>query len=214
MIQEWIERLVARAQEFLAPYLRRAGARFDPLYAQWRARYLKLEPRERILVQIAAGLVGVLLAYNLIYRPITGIPGALRTRVEQRERDLADVRRMTASYQQLKSDLGAAEGAAVPAGKDFSLFSEVESTLTKSIGREKIASITPSTDRKLSEGLTQYSVELKLSNLSLAQVVDTLHGIRSLSVPVSVASLRIQRRSQDSHTYDVDMTCVALGKNG
>ncbi len=214
MLRQWLDGAVARLKEMVARVVARAGARIDPLSAQWRERFLKLERREQILVQVAAALVAVLLGYNLVYRPIAAIPGLIRERVEKRERDLSEMRRMAASYGQLKSDLAQAERSAVPAGRNFSLFSEIESALTNSLGRDKIASIAPSADRKLSGGLTQFSVELKLSNLSLGQVVDTLYQIRTLSVPVSVAAMHIQRRAQDTRAYDVDMTCVALGKNG
>ncbi len=214
MLKEWLTTALARMRELAAPYAARLRARFDPIYAQWRERFLKLEKRERILVQLAAALVAVLLAYNLVYRPVAAIPGLMRERVEKRERDLAEIRRMAAAYGALKSDLAEAERSAVPAGKDFSLFSEIEATLTKSLGKDKISTIAPAADRKLAGGLTQYSVELKLSNLNLSQVVDTLYQIRSLSVPVSVANLRIERRAQDTRAYDVDITCVALGRNG
>jgi type II secretory pathway component PulM len=214
MLRQWLDIAVARLKEIAAPHVARAGARIDPLYAQWRERFLKLERREQLLVQVAAALVAVLVAYNLVYRPIAAIPGLMRDRVEKRERDLAEIQRMAAAYGALKSDLAEAERSAVPAGRNFSLFSDIESTLTKSLGRDKIASITPSADRKLSGGLTQFSVELKLNNLTLGQVVDTLYQIRTLSVPVSVAEIHIQRRAQDTRAYDVDMTCVALGRNG
>jgi hypothetical protein len=56
-------------------------------------------------------------------------------------------------------------------------------------------------------------VQLKLANLNLAQLVDALYGINSLSVPIGVSTIRIQRRTPDTHSYDVDLTCVALAKN-
>jgi type II secretory pathway component PulM len=214
MLKTWLDIAIARARELAAPYLARLRTRIDPLYAQWRERYLKLERRERTLVQVAAVLIAVLFAYNLVYRPIAGIPGLVRDRVEKRERDLAQIKRMAAAYGQLKGDLAEAQRAAVPAGKDFSLFSEIETTLTKSLGKDKITAIAPAANRPLGAGLTQYSVDLALANLSLSQVVDTLYQIRTLSVPVSVANLHIKRRPQDTRAYDVDMTCVALGKNG
>src|SRR5258707_538104 len=63
-------------------------------------------------------------------------------------------------------------------------------------------------------GLKQYTVGLKLNGLSLPQIVDTLYGLNSLNVPVTVSTLHVTRRSQDQHTFDVEMTCVALGRNG
>jgi len=82
--------------------------------------------------------------------------------------------------------------------------------MTKSVGRDKIGSITPGSDRKLADGFTEYSVQLKLANVNLAQLVDALYGINSLTMPIGVSTIRIQRRTQDTHSYDVDLTCVAL----
>jgi type II secretory pathway component PulM len=213
MLREWIDNLRARLMDLLRPYLKQAATRVDPWIAQARGRYQKLEPRERILVQIAAGLVGVFLVYNLIYMPIVDLGSGLQDKIVQRQNDLVLVRRLAGSYAQIKSDLANAERRTVPLGKDFSLFSVVEASMTKSVGREKIGSIAPGSDRKLTDGFTEYSVQLKLDNVNLAQLVDALYGINSLPMPIGVSTIRIQRRTPDTHSYDVDLTCVALAKN-
>ena len=213
MFKELLENWRARFLDFVRPYLKQAAERVDPLIGQARGRYQKLEPRERILVRIAGALLGVFILYHLIYVPIVDLSSGLEEKIAERQRDLAEVRRLTVTYAQLKADLAAAEHHTVPQGKDFSLFSVVEASLTKSVGREKIGSITPGTDRKLADGFTEYTVQLKLDNLSLAQVVDALYGINSMPMPIGVANLRIQRRTQDTHSYDVDLTCVALARN-
>jgi type II secretory pathway component PulM len=213
MLREWIDNLRARAMDLLRPYLKQAATRVDPLIAQARGRYQKLESRERILVQIAAGLVGVFLIYNLIYVPIVDLSSGLQNKIVQRQQDLAEVRRLAATYAQLKANLASAERHTVPLGKDFSLFSVVEASMTKSVGRQKIGSITPGSDRKLADGFTEFSVQLKLDDVNLAQLVDALYGINSLSMTIGVSNIRIQRRTQDTHSYDVDLTCVALAKN-
>ena len=66
--------------------------------------------------------------------------------------------------------------------------------------------------RKLSDGFLQYSVELKLQDVNLAQIVDALYGVKTLTAPVAVSNMRVTRRIQDPHTYDVEMTCIALAK--
>lgn len=211
MLRDLIDNLRERLATLMGPYIKQAGARIDPLMRQARERYQKLEPRERVLVRIAAVLVGLFLVYNLVYTPIVDLSSGLEDKIAQRQRDLADVRRLAVAYAQMKADLAAAEHRTVP-GRDFSLFSVVEASLSKSVGREKIASITPGSDRKLA-GFTEYSVVLKLANVSLAQLVDALYGINSMAMPVGVENIRIQRRVQDTHSYDVDITCVALAKN-
>ena len=99
---------------------------------QARGRYQKLEPRERILVQIAGGLVGIFLIYNLIYMPIVDLSSGLQDKITQRQQDLIEVRRLAGTYAQLKANLANAEQRTVPTGKDFSLFSVVEASMTKS----------------------------------------------------------------------------------
>ena len=212
MLREWIDNLRARIIDSLRPYLKQLATLIDPYIAQARSRYQKLEPRERILVQIAGGLLAIFLIYNLIYTPIVDLSSGLEDKIVQRQHDLAEVRRLAGTYAQLKVNLAKAQQRTVP-GRDFSLFSVIEASMTKSVGREKISSITPGSDRKLSDGFTEFSVQLKLANLNLAQLVDALYGINSLSVPIGVSTIRIQRRTPDTHSYDVDLTCVALAKN-
>jgi type II secretory pathway component PulM len=213
MLKDWYENFRARVMDLLSPLLKRAATRVDPLLVKARGRYQKLEPRERILVQIAGALIAVFLIYNLIYMPIVDLSSGLEDKIAQRQQDLIDIRRLAATYAQVKSDLANAERHTVPLGRDFSLFSVIEASMTKSVGRDKIGSITPGSDRKLTDGFTEYSVQLKLDNVNLAQLVDALYGINSLSMPIGVSNIRIERRTQDTHSYDVDLTCVALAKN-
>ncbi len=208
------ERAGAAIERAAGTHIRRVAAAIEPYRAQLRGRYQKLETREKLLLKVAGAVLAVFLAYNLIFLPIQAYQQSLQSRIETRQRELKQVNHLVATYLQRQSDLRNAEKNTVPRSKDFSLFSVVEKTLTQSVGHEKIGSITPGADRKLSDGFTQLSVELKLQNLTLGQVVDALYGIKSLSAPVAVSSLRMTRRSQDPHTYDVDMTCVALAKNG
>jgi type II secretory pathway component PulM len=211
MLRERIENLRGRIGLAIAPLVQQVRARVAPLIGQARSRYEKLEPRERSLVQIAGGLLAAYIAWSFILAPIVGLIGGLDGRIADREHDLANVRRMAASYSRVKSELSQAEHNTVPQTKDFSLFSAVESSFTDSVGRDKIASITPSADRELSGGLVQYSVQLKLTAVNLTQIVDALYSVQDLAIPVGVSNLRIQRRTQDPHSFDVDITCFALG---
>jgi type II secretory pathway component PulM len=211
--REYLAGLRQRLAAFLEPQTRQLRAQLDPYLAQARARYDKLEKRERLLVQLAAGLFALFVVYNLIYSPIADYVEGLDERIAMREHDLAGVRRLVATYATLKADLNAVQHNTVPGGKDFSLFSVVEASFSKSLGHEKIASITPEADRKLPDGLVQYSVQLKLNDVSLAQIADALYAVRTLPMPVGIGSLRIQRRTQNTHSFDVDLTCVALGRS-
>jgi hypothetical protein len=203
----------ARLSAVLRDGTARVRTALAPTIAAARGRYQKLEPRERVLVQIASALVALFIVFNLIYLPIQGALVGLGGRVQERQHDAVEVARMMRAYQRLRVDLATMRTRTVAASGDFSLFSVVEQALTRAPGKDKIGSITPA-EKTLPGGMTQYSVELKLNALSLPQVVDTLYGLSALNVPVTVSTLHVTRRSQDQHTFDVEMTCVALGRNG
>ena len=93
MLRDWFDNIRARLRDLLLPYLKQAVTRIDPYIAQARNRYQKLEPRERILVQIGGGIFGLFLIYNLIYMPIVDLSSGLQTEIAQRQHDLVEVRR-------------------------------------------------------------------------------------------------------------------------
>src|SRR5579871_572198 len=196
----------------LTPRLREFRTALAPARASMSARYRKLEPRERVLLQIAGGALALFLLFNLVYLPVQGALGGLGDRIQQRQHDAVEVAHMMRTYQRLRIDLATMRTRTVAASGDFSLFSVVEQALTRAPGKDRIGSITPA-EKALPGGIKQYSVDLKLNQLTLGQVVDTLYGLSALNIPVTVSTLHITRRSQDTHTFDVEMTCVALGRN-
>jgi len=215
---EQVERLaisvLKRASSFYEPYLARIRPYFEPYMARMRTRYERMEPREKILVQIASVVVSVFLAYNLVYAPFQGLRQDLRDRTQARERQLSEVRRLVQQYRQLGLEVTAAKKRTVQQGKDFSLFSAVEGKLTDTVGVVKVSSITPGEDKKISKDLVQHNVDISLAGVSLPEIVDTLYGIDTLPVPVLVSDLHIKRGQLLTTVFDVQMTCVAIGKNG
>ncbi|MGH7812427.1 MAG: type II secretion system protein GspM [Candidatus Binataceae bacterium] len=225
MAREWLNRLAAKAAELsgrlrarasaaIAPLADRIAEQTRPYTARARAWYRTLEPRERQMVRILGIVAALFLAYNLIYLPIVDFSSNLEIEIVQRQGDLREMRRMAAAYTRMKSELTSAERDTIPKASNFSLFSVLETSLSTSIGKDKIGSITPGSDQKLKDGFIEYSVELKLQDVSLPQLVDALYGINTLKQPIGVQSIRIQRRLRDPHTYDIELTCVALAKNG
>ena len=208
-VPPWMTRawLVVRAR--LEPVVQR----FAPAWNSGRAWYEKREPREKVLLNTLGAILSVLLFYNFVYEPIIDLRQDLADRVEARRHDLVEVRGMMMTYSRLGNELAVAEKLTVPRGHDFSLFSLLEQTLTSAVGHDKIGSLTPS-DHPVPGGLTQYTVAVKLTEVSLPQVVDALYGIERISVPVTISNLQVQEHSTDSHSYDVDLTCMAVSRNG
>jgi hypothetical protein len=202
---------IARLRALGAAAAEQIGPRVGPAYSKAHTWYAKREPRERLLLRLLTGFLAILMLYELVYVPFSGVGGDIADRVADRQQELIDVRAQMRSYERLKLELAATERRTV-SGKDFSLFSIIEQALTHTIGRDRIGSITPS-DRPVPGGFEQYTVDLKLTALSLAQIVDTLYGVQTLPMPVTVSNLHIRQTSPGSRAYDVDMTCMALARN-
>ena len=201
-----------RLRSTAQPYAEQAAQRLAPYWERAHGWYEKRAPREKVLLQVVGALLALLLIYNLLYLPLVNLRGDLADKVDSRKRALVEVRAMMRTHDRLRAELAQTEKRTVP-GRDFSLFSVVEQALTKSVGRDKIGSITPA-DHSVPGGLTQYTVSVQLSGISLAQVVDALYGVQTLSLPVSISSLQIREHAQNSRSYDIEMTCMALGKQG
>jgi len=184
-----------------APYWQRAVA--------W---YEKREPREKLLLRVLGAVVGILFVYDVVYLPARGLRETLAERAAARQRDLVQLSGMVRTYERLQSELAASQERTVPGGKDPALFSVLETTLTNSVGRAKIGSITPG-EHPVPGGFEQYTVDVKLNEVALPQIVDTLYSLSALRVPITISNFQIRQHEREGHSYDVDLTCMALGKS-
>ncbi|MBV8451896.1 MAG: type II secretion system protein M [Deltaproteobacteria bacterium] len=196
------EPYIAPVREALIPYWQQA--------AQW---YEKREPREKMLLRVLGGAVILLFIYNAIYLPAREWRDSLAERVATRQQQVIHLRSMMRSYERLRIQLASTQKRTVPGGKDPALFSALEMILTNSVGRAKIGSITPS-EHQVPGGFEQYIVDIKLNEIALPQIVDTLYSLQTLNVPITISNLQIHQHAQDSHSFDVDLTCMAVGKTG
>ena len=208
----FVRRLSERANSVVERETERVGRLIAPAWQTASGWYSKREQREKILLRVLGAVLGVIVLYNFIYQPLISLGEGIGDRVAARQQQLTDVRAMMRSYERYKIELAATEKRTVRS-KDFSLFSIIQQSLSTSVGRDKISSITPS-DRAVAGGYQQFTVDLKLQGLSLGQIVDVLYGVQTLPMPVTVSNLHVRQRPQDTHSYDVDMTCMSLGRNG
>jgi hypothetical protein len=196
------EPYIARVHQAVAPYWRQA--------VEW---YEKREPREKVLLRLLGGVVTLLFIYQVIYLPAQGWRDYLTGQVATRQQQLIHLRGMMRIYERLRVELASTQQRTLPGGKDPALFSVLEMILTSNVGRAKIGSITPS-QRQVPGGFEQYIVDVKLDEIALTQIVDTLYSLQTLKVPIAISNLQIHQHAPESHSFDVDLTCVALGKAG
>lgn len=171
------------------------GGRLRRAAAAARAAFDALAPRERTLVAAGGALVVLALGVRVGLAARDDL-AALRRRVAAAERELAEVRALAAR-------LGPPAGAA-PA--DVPLVSRLERAAERVVGRERIAGIVPADERTPDAGLA-----LRVSGVSLAEVVRLLHALEVEPPALGVTALELTRRPDDPGRFGLR---VAVAPDG
>ncbi|MGE0820787.1 MAG: type II secretion system protein GspM [Candidatus Binatia bacterium] len=165
-----------------------------------------LSPRERQFV-MAAGVVvlGVCLSLVVI-DPLWSMHSRLRSRLVAKERELRDIITLATAYDKLRRTL---ESARPSSQANLSPFAFLEGLATSTLGRDKLAAISP-VGREERSGVTQESIELKLSSVSLQELVELLYKIDTAGTALRCSQISIKKRYKDPYTFDVTLTTIAL----
>jgi hypothetical protein len=142
----------------------------------------RLAPRERRLL-VAGTMVAALVVVPHLTLATWGSLAALQARVAGRERELLVVRGLAA---RLQNGIAPADAAEPP------LLTRLEQVATGTVGRERIAGMTPGTEQ-LGGGVQEERVVLRVSGASLAEVVSLLHALEVGPVPLPVVRLELQK---------------------
>jgi len=167
--------------------------------AAWLAT---LSARERTLVAAAAAAAGL----GLVASGVLGVRDDLATlgaRVAGHERELAAVRRAAAALRRGGAP-AAGEAADPPA-----LLARLEAAATDAVGRERIASMTPTTG-PVEDGLAEERVALAVRGASLADTVRLLHRLETADPPLHVARLELRKRPDDPAHFDATVEVAEL----
>jgi type II secretory pathway component PulM len=172
------------------------------LLARLMIAFGALAPRERLLVGAAGGLVLLALAYALIVNPILGAIERSGQRRATADQELALVNRLADEYRDVKQRLSAVEDRirSSPAGN-------LRTTLETLASEAKIPveSMEPQAS-PANEAYRETKVEVGLKSVDLGAMVSYLHQIESSPQVLSVKSLRIRMRPDQSNLLDVTFT--------
>lgn len=168
----------------------------------------RLSPRERLLLGGAVAVTVVmavwLLAIGLAERLET-----LQTQITASERDLGEVASLRDRYQGLRNESDAVRRRLASGGADFSLFSHLEGVARETLSRERIAAMNPST-RNVTEDLQEEDVEMRLSGVSLRDVVSLLHAVEKSDLPLLVSHLQMKKRVDQPYVFDATVVVGRL----
>jgi len=166
----------------------------------------RLSPREQRFVHAAGLVLGAMALYFLAIDPLWQMQVDWQVRVAAKERELQEIVALRQEYLTVKS---AVERARSTAGADVSPVAFLEELSTNIVGQEKVLAITPVTQENKPD-MTVETVELKLSGVSLRELVDLLYKIDTTGARLHPTRLSIKKRYKDPYTFDVVLTALAI----
>ncbi len=168
----------------------------------------RLSPRERLLVGGAAAVTALLLLW-LIAGTLGDRREMLQAQIAASERDLSEVAGMRDRYLRLRAERDVVQRRLLSVGSDFSLFSYLEGIGRESLSPDRIAAMNPST-RSVSEELQEEDVEMRLSAVSLRDMVTLLYRVEKSDSPLLVSRLQMKKRYDQPYIFDATVVVGRL----
>jgi general secretion pathway protein M len=167
--------------------------RLKLLWADLQAWYLRLNPRERLMVSSAGGVTAVVVVFVVLFL-LASSADSTRHRTATKLQRLAEAEQLAAGYAEAERARKQAEAALT--SSEVSLPTYVDER-GKKVGLD-IPSLNPKGDVPVGDGrIVESSVELTLTDISLPRLVDFLGSLEQGPGVVRVTFLRVEPRPKD-----------------
>lgn len=162
--------------------------------------FARLAPRERLFVGLATGAAALVVAWMVVH----GLESAkrnLESGIAAKRRQLTTLQSLRAQYLDLKrqTDEMTAKSANQPPNW---LYSTLEGLIKRTIPREKIRSMDPSS-KPAGDHYVEDSVAIEIDGVTLPQTVSLLYDIEQSGQPMRVSRLQMKKRVSDPYQFDV-----------
>ncbi len=172
----------------------------------------RLSPRERLLVGGTLAVTTVIVLW-LVASSLGERHQLLAAQIAASERDLAEIATLRDRYVRIRGERDAVQRRLAAGGADFSLFSHLESVSREALSPDRIAAMNPST-RSLADDLQEEDVEMRLSAVSLRDVVALLYRIEKTDLPLLVSRLQMKKRFDQPYVFDATVVVGRLRATG
>ena len=163
------------------------------LWSDLQAWYLRLNPRERVMVSIAGGATVVVLLFITLFL-LSSSADATRRRTESKLQRLAEAEQLAAGFAEAERTRKQAEAALTSTDVSLPTFVDEKS---KRAGLD-INAINPRGDIPMGDGrIIESIVEFTLTDVPLPKLVDFLGSVEQGPGVVRVTFLRIEPRPKD-----------------
>jgi len=162
---------------------------------------MRLAFREKVVLGLGALLGVMLLAYTLIITPYREKMRVLDRRITQKTIEMKEISTLSQEYLDIRERMEELKGKARRRGKNFSLFSHLESLAGKTLIKGNIASMKPQST-PLGGDYKESSVEVKLESITTGQLVDYLFRIEDSEAFLRIKRLHVKKRHDNPKYLD------------
>jgi general secretion pathway protein M len=155
-----------------------------------------------VLIGLGAFLV-LMVLYLTVDSVLKNYEG-LESKIEKKREEVEDLALLRAEYMEAHKELADIKAKLDKMEKGFSLLSFIEDLAKKENIRENIGSVKPKTV-PLNDSYDENIVELKMDNVSLAELVDFIYKIENSGHLLKVKKLRIKTRYDNRDLLNVTM---------
>ena len=175
-----------------------------------RHAYARLAPRERNFV-LAGAAATIAVVLFLVLHGLGGAKQSLRQGIVAKQRQLSQIQTLRAQYGELKrqtDELTAKSAERSPSG----LYALLEGLVTKTVTRDKIRSMDPSS-KTIGDRYVEDSINVELLGITLQQTVALLYEVEHTTTPIHVSRLTMKKRVSDPYQFDVVFTVSSVKAN-
>lgn len=175
-----------------------------------KINFAKLNKREKYVVLGICGLLVLFIVVQFIVRPLFARNDRLQKQLRAQTAALAEMQKMRAEYEALKSSARLSTARFDRRDGDFTLFKFMDSLARETGIKENVIYMKPSTSEQEGSRYRISRVEMKLESITLAQLTDYLHRVETSPNMVTVKKMVITKKEDEENLLTAVMQVETL----
>lgn len=165
---------------------------------------MRLTRRERRGLIIAVAVVVGFVVWQVVFRPALTREETLARTIEQRRKELIELRLKGEECRALREELSSLRGKVSKARKDFGVMAYLEGIQRECGIAGKVVSMKPATS-VINEDYVERLVDFKLEGVTMPQVLRLFLALRRSEAPMAVKSFRLQQAAKGGSSLNVSL---------
>ncbi|BBO67447.1 hypothetical protein DSCA_13770 [Desulfosarcina alkanivorans] len=173
---------------------------------------IKLNKREKISVAAAAAAIVIFVVLQFLVFPLFENNARLSQTIATRQQELEQIRLLQAEYRQTAQKADQAKRHLRTRKRGFTLFSFLEALAGKTGVKSRISYMKPSTTAQKDSPYRLSMVEMKLSEITMPQLLAYLHGIETSRDMIAIKRLSISKGEKQADLINTVFQVQTLEK--